>query len=117
MPESLIDLGKQCSMLGCSVQKENGERMARPRARRVSRDKQVMTERAPMTRLANEGQPSATITAVTPASPIVLHSIPEFLGCPFFFYYSIIIDVLLSQHLEIAPSHYSSVWIWYDLFD
>lgn len=97
------DPRKQCGVLGRSGPvrllrwtKTDGERereRRRPGEHGVSRDKPVMTEHAPMTRLANEGHPSGTIRTVTSASLTVLHSVPERLGrfvsevCFFFFFY------------------------------
>lgn len=84
------DPRKQCGVLGRSGPvrllrwtKTDGERereRRRPGEHGVSRDKPVMTEHAPMTRLANEGHPSGTIRTVTSASLTVLHSVPERLG-------------------------------------
>lgn len=73
--------------------------MARPGEDGVSRDKLVMTEHAPMTRLANEGHLSTTIRAVTSARLSVLHSGPECLSCSvsaFFFLFLLQYNHLLA---------------------
>lgn len=104
-PGPLIDLRKQCGTLGYSgpicllrwtrTRRRQRDSAARPGEHGVSHDILVMTEHAKMTRHSNEGHPSGTIRAVTSASLIVLHSVPEQLGCfvPNFIFLFFIITV------------------------